>query len=190
MNMFKDRIFSSKSVASRELGKLEIPREMRSECIKGEVAPFTIDDKILKRVLAEIKGEPVAEPKAAKPKKCTQADLDHLFGTKSSDDEPELTLEALYAESGEVPPYAVKSPKPEVKAAPVKAADKVVANGKTYPMRGVCKAIWDECERYYADMKQVPTPAEMQQIGIANNWHKVTVYRQYNDWKTFKGFRK
>lgn len=178
MNMFKDRIFSSKSVASRELGKLEIPRELRNECIKGEVAPFTIDDKILKRVLAEIKGEPVAEPKAIKPVEAPKAK------------EVELTLEALYAESGEVPPYAVKAPKPEVKAAPVKAADKVVANGKTYPMRGVCKAIWDECERFYADMKQVPTPAEMQQIGIANNWHKVTVYRQYNDWKTFKGFRK
>lgn len=163
--MFKDRIFSNKSTASRELGKLEIPRELRNDLIVGEVAPFTIDEKLLKKVLADIKGEVVVEPDAKvieqaveaelkakaerKHRRATQAELDHLFG----------------------------------KDKPVK----VVKNGKTYPMKGVCKAIWDECEKFYDANNEAPTPAEMQKIGSANGWHKVTVYRQFNDWKKFKG---
>lgn len=64
---------------------------------------------------------------------------------------------------------------------------KVVKNGKTYPMKGTCKAIWDMCEKLYKESGEAPTPAKMQEVGIENKWHKVTVYRQFNDWKKFKG---
>lgn len=165
--MFKDRIFSNKSTASRELGKLEIPRDLRGDLIVGEQAPFTINEKLLKKVLAEIKGEFV-EPDAETIEKAVEAKL------------AEKHKKATQVKSN---PMQGENEKPGETLKPVK----VVKNGKTYPMKGTCKAIWDMCEKLYNESNEVPTPAKMQEVGIENNWHKVTVYRQFNDWKKFKG---
>lgn len=211
-----NEFYANKSTASRELGKLGIAREERAELIKGEVAPFTIDQKALNKKLRAAK----AAEKAAKPVKATVAAPKAKVEPKAPAKpfvEPEAPnmaeLAPVLAKLGATKPKSAPALlKEEVKQAAEKAVEKANAepapvveavevtrvtkrqrvrqNGKTRPEKGVCCAIWNELDQFYADLGQVPTPAQVQELGRANNWHKVTCYRQANDWKRFHGFIK
>lgn len=191
-------IFANKSTASRELGKLGIPKEMRANLIKGDVAPFEVDEKEVRKVLKALKagkGEvspavrAVTEMFESDRNKAQNAAEDALIAratkvVEQTDAEWEAEQRAALAKA--VPDSAPAAP---AKAATVRKANPR-QNGKSRPSKGVCCAIWDELDKFYTDFNgQIPTPAEAQQMGIANNWHKVTVYRQYNDWMVFHGHK-
>lgn len=191
-------IYANKSTASRVLGQMGIPKELRAELIKGEAAPFEINEKEVRKVLKSLKAakddvspavRAVTEMFESDRNKAQNAVEDALISkatkvVEQTDAEWEAEQRAALAKAA--PSSAPAAP---AKAATVRKANPR-QNGKSRPSKGVCCAIWDELDKFYADFKgQIPTPAEAQQMGVANNWHKVTVYRQYNDWMVFHGHK-
>lgn len=207
-------IYANKSTASRVLGKMGVPQEHRAALIHGDVAPFEVKDSEVKKLLKAIKAEKAAEQPtvenmfetaleanaAAKEQALLEAlhpqDKAQIVARQARVDvygKEEVEMSELSDAEWEAQQRAeLEATTPEPKAiekAPRKGrARNPQQNGKTRPAKGVCAAIWDELDKFLADMNgQVPTPAEAQQMGIANNWHKVTVYRQFGDWKKYHG---
>lgn len=198
-------IYANKSTASRVLGKMGVPQEHRAALIHGDVAPFEVKDSEVKKLLKAIKADKATEKPSAESMFETaleanaaakeQAILEALHPqdkaqivARSAKLETELSDEEW--EQSIRKELEVVKPEPKtIEKAPRKGrARNPQQNGKTRPAKGVCAAIWDELDKFLADMNgQVPTPAEAQQMGIANNWHKVTVYRQFGDWKKYHG---
>lgn len=194
-------IYANKSTASRVLGQMGVPKELRAELITGDCAPFEINEKAVRKVLKSLKEakEENAQSKASAERAVTEMfENDRKDATRKAEDAlikavPVSTPDAAPAEQAAASePVATSSTvKPEQAAARSTARKgNPRQNGKARPSKGVCCAIWDELDKFFADMNgQIPTPAEAQQMGIANNWHKVTVYRQYNDWMVFHGHK-
>lgn len=190
-------IFANKSTASRELGKMGIPKEMRAELIKGDVAPFEINEKEVRKVLKALKAgkeEKAASKESAEASVIAMFEADRLDNTSKAA-QVFATAPAQPAPAEHTAPVTVTASS-DTSEQEKPAAERTVRktnprqNGKSRPSKGVCCAIWDELDKYITDMNgQIPTPAEAQQMGIANNWHKVTVYRQYNDWMVFHGHK-
>lgn len=191
-------IYANKSTASRELGKLGIPKEMRAELIVGEHAPFEINEKEVKKVLKALKAGKVVESTPVEKAVTEMFEADRKNNAVAVEDALMSANMTPVAEQTDVQWEEQRAELETVKAEaePVKAKEPTVRksnprqNGKSRPSKGVCCAIWDELDKFVVDFNgQVPTPAQAQEMGKANNWNKVTVYRQFNDWKVYHGHK-